>query len=59
MRAFNAEVPIFAQWDDHEVANDWWPSRVLDEKGYDERSALLLRPAPGAHSTNICRRARP
>ncbi len=25
VRAFNAEVPILAQWDDHEVANDWWP----------------------------------
>jgi alkaline phosphatase D len=47
MRAFNAEVPIFAQWDDHEVANDWWPSRVLDEKGYDERSALLLAARAG------------
>src|SRR5262244_1007016 len=23
--AFNAEVPLFAQWDDHEVTNDWWP----------------------------------
>jgi alkaline phosphatase D len=30
VRAFNAEVPIFAQWDDHEVTNDWcpgWPPR--------------------------------
>ena len=25
VRAFNAEVPIFAQWDDHEVSNDWSP----------------------------------
>src|SRR5262249_2682514 len=23
--AFNAEVPIFAQWHDHEVSNTWWP----------------------------------
>lgn len=42
VRAFNAEVPILAQWDDHEVANDWWPSRTLDEPGYTERSALAL-----------------
>lgn len=42
VRAFNAEVPIFAQWDDHEVANDWWPLRSLDEPGYSERSALAL-----------------
>ena len=24
-RAFHAEVPMFAQWDDHEVTNDWSP----------------------------------
>jgi alkaline phosphatase D len=42
VRAFNAEVPILAQWDDHEVANDWWPERTIDEKGYTERSALAL-----------------
>ena len=24
-RAFHAEVPLFAQWDDHEVTNDWSP----------------------------------
>ena len=42
VRAFNAEVPILAQWDDHEVANDWWPSRTIDEQGYTERSALQL-----------------
>ncbi len=42
VRAFNAEVPVFAQWDDHEVANDWWPLRALDEPGYSERSALAL-----------------
>jgi alkaline phosphatase D len=42
LRAFNAEVPILAQWDDHEVANDWWPERTIDEKGYSERSALQL-----------------
>src|SRR3954469_8199800 len=23
VRAFNAEVPIFVQWDDHEVTNNW------------------------------------
>jgi alkaline phosphatase D len=42
VRAFNAEVPILAQWDDHEVANDWWPERTIDENGYTERSALQL-----------------
>src|SRR5229473_2222297 len=25
LRAFNAQVPMLAQWDDHEVTNDWSP----------------------------------
>ena len=28
LRAFNAQVPIFAQWDDHEVRDDWGPGEV-------------------------------
>jgi alkaline phosphatase D len=27
--AFNAEIPMFAQWDDHEVTNNWWPGEDL------------------------------
>jgi alkaline phosphatase D len=45
--AFNAEVPIFAQWDDHEVTNNWWPGEPLTRaehlrKKYAESNALLL-----------------
>ncbi len=29
-RAFHAQVPIFAQWDDHETANNWYPGEMLD-----------------------------
>jgi alkaline phosphatase D len=29
LRAFNADVPMFAQWDDHEVTNNWWPAEPL------------------------------
>src|SRR3954452_15071129 len=29
VRAFNAEVPIFVQWDDHEVTNNWSLSNQL------------------------------
>jgi alkaline phosphatase D len=29
LRAFNAEVPMLAQWDDHEVTNNWWPEEPL------------------------------
>ena len=38
---------MFAQWDDHEVANDWWPGRALDAAGYSDRSALLLAARAG------------
>jgi alkaline phosphatase D len=34
-RAFHADVPMFAQWDDHEVTNDWSPYGSIDETGYD------------------------
>jgi alkaline phosphatase D len=37
LRAFNAQVPMLAQWDDHEVTNDWEPaeptSRALVARG--------------------------
>jgi alkaline phosphatase D len=42
LRAFNAEVPIFAQWDDHEVADDWWPGQPLRRDGYVEKNMLML-----------------
>jgi alkaline phosphatase D len=42
LRAFNAEVPIFALWDDHEVTNDWVPGAPVRGRGYVERSILAL-----------------
>ncbi|KQT85447.1 alkaline phosphatase D family protein [Aurantimonas sp. Leaf443] len=41
LRAFNAEVPMLAQWDDHEVTNNWSSSKVLPE-AYKERSIHAL-----------------
>ena len=41
LRAFNAEVPMLAQWDDHEVTNDWGPGVTLWD-GYRDRSILTL-----------------
>jgi alkaline phosphatase D len=45
LRAFNAAVPMFAQWDDHEVTNDWSPIGTADETGYaeDGTSNLVAR----------------
>jgi alkaline phosphatase D len=41
VRAFNAEVPIFVQWDDHEVTNNWSSSKELPA-AYKERNIQLL-----------------
>ena len=41
-RAFHAAVPMFAQWDDHEVTNDWAPVGPADETGYAEDGSSLL-----------------
>ena len=41
VRAFNAEVPIFVQWDDPEVVNNWSASKELPA-AYKERNIALL-----------------
>jgi alkaline phosphatase D len=41
LRAFNAEVPIFVQWDDHEVMNNWSLSKQIPAV-YTERNISLL-----------------
>jgi alkaline phosphatase D len=48
VRAFNAEVPIFVQWDDHEVTNNWSTSKNLPDT-YKVRDISLLG-ARGAHA---------
>jgi alkaline phosphatase D len=43
LRRFNAEVPTLAQWDDHEVRNNWSPGQRLDEDDrYKVKSIDLL-----------------
>jgi alkaline phosphatase D len=46
LRRFNAQVPIFAQWDDHETANNWYPSEDFSQdptkSAYKVTSAALL-----------------
>lgn len=41
-RRFNAEVPMLAQWDDHEVRNNWYPGQVIEDDRYRVKSADLL-----------------
>lgn len=36
VRAMYAEVPVVAQWDDHETTNNWWPGEVLDDPRYTQ-----------------------
>lgn len=33
-RRLCSEVPILAQWDDHEVLNNWYPGKILDDERY-------------------------
>ena len=40
LRRFNAEVPVFAQWDDHEVTNDWFPGQNRGDYGNTNASLL-------------------
>jgi alkaline phosphatase D len=41
-RRFNAGVPMLAQWDDHEVRNNWYPGQILDDPKYTVKSVDLL-----------------
>jgi alkaline phosphatase D len=43
VQALGRDVPILAQWDDHETHNNWWPGQVLDDDRYrTERRASVL-----------------
>ena len=46
VRAFNAEVPVLMQWDDHEVTNNWSSSKELPA-AYKERNIALLAARAG------------
>jgi alkaline phosphatase D len=43
VRRFNAQVPILAQWDDHETTNNWYPGEVLTtDDRYTEKNVDIL-----------------
>lgn len=42
LRRFNAEVPMYAQWDDHEVVNNWYPGENLVDARYAETDVDVL-----------------
>src|SRR5262249_17460994 len=52
LKAFNASVPTYVQWDDHEVLNNWSSSKDLSaDDRYKEKSigVLSARAARGFH----------
>ncbi|MEE9094606.1 alkaline phosphatase D family protein [Pseudarthrobacter phenanthrenivorans] len=42
MRALFADVPVIAQWDDHETHNNWYPGQILDDSRYTVRDVNTL-----------------
>jgi alkaline phosphatase D len=51
VRRFLADVPIIAQWDDHEVVNNWYPGELLDRDDYRVKDVdtLVRRAARAFH----------
>ncbi|MEU7529120.1 alkaline phosphatase D family protein [Saccharothrix sp. NPDC042600] len=41
-REFAARVPMFVQWDDHEVVNNWYPGEILTLPQYTEKRVDVL-----------------
>lgn len=39
---FLAETPIYVQWDDHEVTNNWYPDETLTAEPYNGIAASVL-----------------
>lgn len=43
VRRFNSEVPIYFQWDDHEVLNNWYPGKLMTaDARYTEKNVSVL-----------------
>lgn len=42
VREFYRNVPVIAQWDDHEVVNNWYPGEIITDARYTERRADVL-----------------
>ncbi|MFA6300693.1 MAG: alkaline phosphatase D family protein [Nocardioides sp.] len=55
VRAMYAEVPVIAQWDDHETTNNWWAGEVLEDPRYtqERRVDVLAARARQAWQENM------
>lgn len=47
VRAMYAEVPLVAQWDDHETTNNWWAGEVLEDERYTQERRVDVLAACG------------
>ncbi len=47
LRRMNPYVPILAQWDDHEVRNNWYPGQRIDDPRYQVVKSVDLLAARG------------
>ena len=43
VRNLYADVPLIAQWDDHETLNNWYPGEILTDDRYVERRVVVVR----------------
>jgi alkaline phosphatase D len=61
LRRFNAEVPVVALWDDHEVLDNWYPTEILPEndRHLEKRVAVLAARAKQAFYEHFPIRATP
>jgi alkaline phosphatase D len=61
LRAFNAEVPTVALWDDHEVLDNWYPAEILGDKDRhaEKRVSVLAAHAKQAFWEHFPIRATP
>ena len=41
-RRLCAEVPLLVQWDDHEVVNNWYPGKILEDPRYSVKDVDTL-----------------
>jgi alkaline phosphatase D len=40
MQNFLAQTPIYVQWDDHEVTNNWWPGEIVGPPLYPNGTSV-------------------
>ena len=55
VRDLYADVPLVAQWDDHETLNNWYPGRSSPTTATPRSASTSSRPGRGRPSSSTCR----